>query len=102
MLVLTAAVGVSVVIALVRFPIERSPQHMLAQPLTIFCWAVASFCGGGGLAILYNGTWRNVLYVGIIALIGNELRLHDHGASLPLATFFGALAVGLAASVAGR
>jgi uncharacterized membrane protein YjjP (DUF1212 family) len=104
MFVLTAAVGLSVVIALVGFSIEMSPPHMLAKPLTIFWWAVASFCGGCGLAILYNGTWRNVLYVGVIALIGNEVRLllHDSGAPLPLATFLGALAVGLSASIAGR
>lgn len=104
MFVLTAAVGLSVVIALVGFSIELSPQHTFVKPLTILWWAVASFTGGCGLAILYNGTWRNVLYVGIIALIGNELRLllHDRGVSLPLATFLGALAVGLTASVAGR
>ena len=104
MFVLTAAVGLSVVIALVGFSIGLSPQHVLAKPLTILWWAVASFSGGCGLAILYNGTWRNVLYVGIIALIGNELRLllHNRGVSLPLATFLGALAVGLTASVAGR
>jgi uncharacterized membrane protein YjjB (DUF3815 family) len=104
MFVLTAAVGLSVVIALVGFSIEMSPQHMLAKPLTIFWWAVASFCGACGLAILYNGTWRNVLYVGAIALIGNELRLllYDSGVPLPLATFLGALAVGLTASIAGR
>ena len=104
MFVLTAAVGLSVVIALVGFSIELSPQHTFAKPVTILWWAVASFTGGCGLAILYNGTWRNVLYVGIIALIGNELRLllHDRGLSLPLATFLGALAVGLTASVAGR
>ena len=74
MFVLTAAVGLSVVIALVGFSIETSPQHMFAKPLTIFWWAVASFCGGCGLAILYNGTWRNVLYVGVIAVIGTELQ----------------------------
>jgi uncharacterized membrane protein YjjP (DUF1212 family) len=104
MFVLTAAVGLSVVIALVGFSIETSPQHMLAKPLTIFWWAVASFCGGCGLAILYNGTWRNVLCVGAIALIGNELRLllYDSGMPLPLATLLGALAVGLTASIAGR
>ena len=104
MFVLTAAVGLSVVIALVGFSIEMSPQHMLAKPLTIFWWAVASFCGGCGLAILYNGTWRNVLCVGAIALIGNELRLllYDSGVPLPLATLLGALAVGLSASIAGR
>jgi uncharacterized membrane protein YjjP (DUF1212 family) len=104
MFVLTAAVGLSIVIALVGFSIEISPQHILAKPLTIFWWAVASFCGGCGLAILYNGTWRNVVYVGAIALIGNELRLilYDSGMPLPLATFLGALAVGLTASIAGR
>jgi uncharacterized membrane protein YjjP (DUF1212 family) len=104
MFVLTAAVGLSVVIALVGFSIQTSPQHMSAKPLTICWWAVASFFGGCGLAILYNGTWRNVLYVGVIALIGNEVRLllHDRGLTLPLATFFGALAVGLAASLVGR
>jgi len=104
MFVLTAAVGLSVVITIVGFSIEVSPQHMVAKPLMIVAWAIASFSGGCGLAILYNGTWRNVLYVGAIALIGNELRLllYDHGVPLPLATFLGALAVGLTASVAGR
>ena len=104
MFVLTAAVGLSVVIALVGFSIEPSPQHLFAKPLMIVGWAVASFCGGCGLAIVYNGTWRNVLHVGVIAVIGNELHLllHNGGVPLPLATFLGALAVGLSASIAGR
>jgi uncharacterized membrane protein YjjP (DUF1212 family) len=104
MFVLTAAVGLCVVIALVGFSIEPSPEHIFAKPLMIFGWAVASFSGGCGLAILYNGTSRNVLYVGVIALIGNEVRLllHDSAVPLPLATFLGALAVGLSASIAGR
>jgi uncharacterized membrane protein YjjB (DUF3815 family) len=40
----------------------------------------------------------------MIAIIGNEVRLllHDSGVTLPLATFLGALAVGLTASVVGR
>jgi uncharacterized membrane protein YjjP (DUF1212 family) len=104
MFVLTAAVGLSVVVALVGFSIETSPQHILAKPLIMFWWAVASFCGGCGFAILYNGTWQNLLHVGLIAVIGSEIRLslHDSGLPLPLATFFGALAVGLTASVVGR
>jgi len=104
MFVLIAAVGLSVVIAVVGSPIETSPQHMFTKPLISVGWAVASFCGGSGLAILYNGTRRNVLYVGAIALIGNEVRLllHDGGVPLPLATFLGALAVGLTASIVGR
>ena len=104
MFVLTTAVGLSVVIALVGFSIETSPQYMVAKPLTVFWWAIASFCGGCGLAILYNGTSRNVLYVGVIALLGNVVRLllYDGGVQLPLATFLGALAVGLTASLADR
>ena len=104
MFVLTAAVGLSVVISLVGFSIEPSPEHAFAKPLTIVGWAVASFCGGCGLAIVYNCTWRNVLYVGMIAVLGNEahLLLHDRGMSRPFATFVGALVVGLTASIAGR
>ena len=92
------------VISLVGFSIETPPQQMPAKPLMIVAWAVASCCGGCGLAILYNGRYRNVLYVGVIALIGNEVRLllHDAGVALPLATFLGALAVGLTASLVGR
>jgi len=43
-----------------------------------------------------------VLTVGGLALVGNELRLalHDAGMQLALATFIGALAVGLLASAA--
>jgi uncharacterized membrane protein YjjP (DUF1212 family) len=104
MFVLTAAVGLSVVIAVVGFSVDASPQPVFAKPLMFVLWAVASFCGGCGFAILYNGTWQNVLYVGMIAIIGNEIRLslHDRGVTLALATFFGALAVGLTASVVGR
>ena len=103
MFVLTATVGLSVVIAVVGSSIEAAP-HTSPKPLLIFLRAAASFCGGCGLAILYNGTWRNVVYVGVIALIGNgiHLLLYDGGMPLPLATFLGALAVGLCASVAGR
>ncbi len=104
MFLLTAAVGLSVVIAVVGFSVERSAQPAFAKPLMLVPWALASFCGGCGFAILYNGTWRNVLYVGAIALVGNELRLflYGSGVPLPLATFLGALAVGLTASIAGR
>jgi uncharacterized membrane protein YjjP (DUF1212 family) len=104
MFVLTAAVGLSVVIAFAGFSIEPSPQHTFVKPLVIVGWAIASFCGGCGLAIVYNGTWRNVLHVGVIAVIGNELHLllNNSGVPLPLATFLAALAVGLSASIVGR
>jgi len=103
MFVLTATLGLSVVIAVVGASIE-APSHTSPKPLLVFLRAAASFCGGCGLAMLYNGTWRNVVYVGVIALIGNgiHLLLYDGGLPLPLATFLGALAVGLCASIAGR
>jgi uncharacterized membrane protein YjjB (DUF3815 family) len=64
--------------------------------------AVASFAGGCGFAILYNSSLRTVLTVGVLSLAGNDLRLvlHDLGLALPPATFLGALAVGLLASLA--
>ena len=67
---ITDAEGLSVVVALVGFSIETSLQNMLTKPLKIFWWAVASLCGGCGLAILYKGK-RNMLQIGTIALIGN-------------------------------
>jgi len=102
MFVLTATVGLSAVIAVVGS--SEAPSHTSPKPLLIFLRAAASFCGGCGLAMLYNGTWRNVVYVGVIALIGTgiHLLLYDGGLPLPLATFLGALAVGLCASIAGR
>ena len=55
----------------------------------------------GGYGILYNSSLRTVFVVGVLSMLGNELRLalHDLGMGLPPATFFGALAVGLLASL---
>jgi uncharacterized membrane protein YjjP (DUF1212 family) len=104
MLLLGAALGLSVVIAVAGFSVDRSPMDALPEPLTLLLWAVASFAGACGFAILYNAAWRNVLHVGLIAIIGNEIRLvlHDHNLPLPPATFLGALAVGFAASLISR
>ena len=104
MFLLTAAVGLSVVITLVGFSVEGSPQPTFAKPLMLVLWALASFCGACGFAILYNGTWSNVLHVGLVAIIGNEIRLtlHSSGLALPLAILIGAFAVGLTASLVGR
>ena len=103
-LLLAAAFGLSLVIFVVGFSIERSSPPELPMPQMLALRAVASFAGACGFAILYNGTWRNVLAVGVIALIGNEIRLalHDLGLAMPPATFFGALAVGLMASLVAR
>ena len=51
--------------------------------------------------MVFNCPGRSVLSVGIMAALANELRLglHDAGMMLAPATFFGALAVGLMASL---
>jgi uncharacterized membrane protein YjjP (DUF1212 family) len=104
LILLAAAFGLSVVAAtagLTAAPAATATPHgidLLAIP-----WrAVASLVGGCGFAILYNSSARVVFAVGILSLLGNELRLglHDLGMALPPATFLGALTVGLLASLA--
>ena len=104
MLLLTAAAGLSAVIAVVGFSVESSSRPAITKPMMLILSVGASFCGGCGFAILYNGTRRHVIYVGMIAVIGNVVRLSMHGSGLrlPLSTFLGALAVGLTASLVGR
>ncbi len=103
MILLAAAFGLSAVVAFVGLTDVSAPAQSLAMtPMTMLWRAAASFAGGCGFALLYNSPVRTVLVVGLLSLAGNELRLalHDLGLSLPAATFMGALAVGLLASLA--
>ena len=104
MLLLAAAFGLCVVAAAADLTATPPPPVPAGELVTLLLRAVASFAGGCGFAILYNSSPRTVLAVGILALIGNELRLavHDAGMTLAPATFLGALAVGLMASLARR
>ena len=103
LILLAAAFGLSLVAAvagLASVPTASAPHGVELVPLL---WrAAASFVGGCGFAFLYNSSARTVLAVGILSLVGNDLRLVllDLGMALPPATFFGALAVGLLASLA--
>ena len=78
---------------------RQPPSTDLA--LTIALRGLASLAGGCGFAVLYNSPNRTVLVVGLLALLGNELRLglQDAGTMQPVATFAGALLVGLLASL---
>jgi uncharacterized membrane protein YjjB (DUF3815 family) len=100
-LVLAAAFGLGLVFAVMGF---APPSAMLPSQdaLRFVLHAVASFAGGCGFAVLYNSGWRTVLAVGVLATIGNELRLglQDAGASQAMATLAGVLLVGLLASLA--
>jgi len=100
-LLLAAAFGLAMVfvVAGVALSAPQPPSTDLA--LTIALRGLASLAGGCGFAVLYNSTNRTVLVVGLLALLGNELRLglQDWGILQPVATFAGALLVGLLASL---
>lgn len=103
LMVLTAAAfGLCLVAAGASLTLTAPPPPQFGELTTLGFRALASFAGGCGFAILYNSTPRTVVTVGCLALVGNELRLavYDAGLQLALATFLGALVVGLLASVA--
>jgi uncharacterized membrane protein YjjP (DUF1212 family) len=102
LLTLAAAFGLSIVAALAGLtPAPAAAAGQGIEPMTLLWRAVACFAGGCGYGILFNNPLRTVLVVGVLSMVGNEIRLalHDLGMALPPATFFGALAVGLAASL---
>ena len=45
-----------------------------AEDHALLLRGIASFAGGCGFAVLYNSSTRTVLVVGVLALLGNELR----------------------------
>lgn len=102
LLTLAAAFGLSIVAALAGLaPAPAGAAGQGIEPETLLWRAVACFAGGCGYGILFNNPLRTVMVVGALSMVGNEVRLalHDLGMALPPATFFGALAVGLAASL---
>ena len=102
LLTLAAAFGLSIVAALAHLtPAPPGQSGEGIEPMVLLWRAIACFAGGCGYGILFNCPPRIVLVVGILSLLGNELRLalHDLGMGLPPATFLGALVVGLAASM---
>lgn len=102
LLTLAAAVGVSLVAAIASLaPAPTAAAGQGIEPMTLLWRAVACFAGGCSYGILFNNPLRTVFIVGALSMLGNELRLalHDLGWALPPATFLGALAVGLFASL---
>ena len=102
MILLAAAIGLSAVAAIAGLAATVAPPTPPSiDPLTLALRALASLLAGFGFAALYNSSARVVLAVGVLSLLGNELRLglHDLGMPLPPATFLGALLVGLLASL---
>jgi uncharacterized membrane protein YjjB (DUF3815 family) len=98
---MSACFGISLVAAAAGLTAAYPPPLALGEPTVLLLRAIASFAAGCGFAILYNSSWRTVLAVGCLSLIGNELRLglHDLGLYLPPATVLGAMTVGLLGSL---
>lgn len=101
MVLLAAGFGLSVVAALAGLTVTAQLPPPEGMAATLALRGLASFVGGCGFSILYNSSMRTALVVGVLAIIGNELRLglHDMGLALPPATFIGAFTVGLLAGV---
>ena len=101
LLTLAAALGLSLVAALADLAAAPAGAPQGLDPMTVLWRAGVCFAGGCGYGILFNNPLRTVAVVGLLTMVGNELRLglHDLGLGLPPATFFGALAVGLLASL---
>src|SRR5215813_8365884 len=104
MILLVVAFGLSIVVALAGVDLSRPPPPELAYPLRLILRGVASFLAGCAFAMLFNNPARTVIAAGLLALAANELRLalHDSGMMLAPATFFGALAIGLLATLVDR
>jgi uncharacterized membrane protein YjjP (DUF1212 family) len=100
-MLLMAALGMSLVIGLADVAIGPAPVSQAHPAWLAGGRLLASFVGAFGFALLFNGSYRNAAYVGVLAIAGNGLRLalRDDGLGLPLATFAGALAIGLGASL---
>ncbi|QWT46571.1 threonine/serine exporter family protein [Azospira inquinata] len=101
MLLFMAALGLAAVIALAGITLDTAPPPQLSLGALTGARVLASFVGACGFALLFNESFLDALFVGLLAIIGNGLRLwlRDGGVSLPLATFLGALVVGLLVSL---
>src|SRR5262245_12217474 len=99
MLLLSVALGLSLVIAIAGIDLSRQPPLELAYPLKLVLRAVASFVAASAFAMVFNSPLRTVLAAGLLAVVVNSLRLVliDAGMMLAPAAFLAALAIGMAA-----
>jgi len=104
MILAAVAFGLSIVIAVAGVDLSPRPLPEIAYPVTLLLRAVASFAAACSFAILFNNGGRAVFAAGLLAIGANDLRLvlQDAGMMPASAAFFGALAVGLVAPLAGQ
>jgi uncharacterized membrane protein YjjP (DUF1212 family) len=100
MLVFAGGFGICMVAGGVGLSADAPQPWVISGAMATLLWETATFGGACGFSILYNSTWPTVVLVGLLALVGNNLRfgLHHWGMSLAPATFLGAFTVGLLAT----
>ena len=104
MLFLAATFGFSIVVGITGTSITHQPGTRARLSAQAPASCRRQLCGRLRVRHGLQLPARSVLAVGILAALANELRLglHDAGMMLAPATFFGALAVGLMASLIHR
>jgi uncharacterized membrane protein YjjP (DUF1212 family) len=104
MILLAAAVGLSIVIAVAGVDLARPPPVAISYPIKLLLRAVASFVAAGAFSLLFNTPTRTVFAVGLLALAANCMRLvlNDIGLMPAPAAFSAAFIIGLAAMLMDR
>jgi uncharacterized membrane protein YjjB (DUF3815 family) len=102
MLLLSVALGLSVVIEVAGIDISRQPPLELAYSLKILLRAISSFVAACAFAMVFNTPVRIALVAGFLALVANSFRLAliDMAMMPAPAAFCAALVIGLTAILA--
>jgi len=97
MIMLSAALGLSVVIGLAHVDAVGQPTTQLVYPMALVLRGVASFIAAAAFAMLFNSPKKVILIAGFHALAANSFRLvlDDLGIMLAPATFLAALCIGI-------
>jgi uncharacterized membrane protein YjjB (DUF3815 family) len=95
---LAAALGLGIVVALFQVDMSRGPPMPIAYPLALTLRAVASFVASAAFAMLFNSPRRVMLAAGLLAVVANGIRLvlGDAGFAPALGTFVAAFVIGIA------
>jgi uncharacterized membrane protein YjjP (DUF1212 family) len=104
MVLLAAAVGLGVVIAVARVDLWRPPPLAMAYPLQLLLRAAASFIACSAFSLSFNTPPRIVIGAGLLAMGANSFRmtLLDMGFLPAPAAFCSALIIGLVALIVDR
>jgi uncharacterized membrane protein YjjP (DUF1212 family) len=104
MILLAAAVGLGVVIAIARVDLWRPPPLAMAYPLQLLLRAAASFIACSAFSLSFNTPPRIVIGAGLLAMAANSFRLAmlDLGLLPATAAFWSALIIGVVALIVNR